>query len=373
MYDFSQEMQAHLDWQGSAQLFRPHTAHPEIVSLRIASSGLIISGNQLQLELPVGSFHISEQPNTAFVKITADALGGSVVMLSDPSGIAALERYGFFVPSRSFKTPSYAGVLIFFGVLIVVGILFFTLGLQALVSWGAARIPPQLERALGESALAQALYTERVCKDSATQAVLQKCANLISSWRQDTSLHLQITIVENRTIKNAFALPGGYIVVYRGILDSIQTESELFGLLAHEAGHVVLRHGSKRLLRNVLFAALLSILLGDTQSLSGILLSQSSNLLELSYSRQEELEADQFALETLQIAGLDTHALPQLLRRLGSSSFEIPQMLSTHPSHAEREMLVQKVALPSSIKTYLSEQEWKSLFQTTSKNSSSAP
>jgi predicted Zn-dependent protease len=156
-------------------------------------------------------------------------------------------------------------------------------------------------------------------------------------------------------------------------LDSIHTESELFGLLAHEAGHVVLRHGSKRLLRNVLFAAMLSILLGDTQSLSGILLSQSSNLLELSYSRQEELEADQFALETLQIAGLDTHALPKLLKRLGSSSFEIPQVLSTHPSHAEREMLVQKVALPSSIKTYLSEQEWKSLLQTTSKNSSSTP
>ena len=366
-------MQAHLDWQGSAQLFRPQIPLPESISLRITPSGLALFGNPLQLELPAGSFHISEQPNTAFVKITADALGGSVVMLFDPSGIAALERYGFFAPSRSFKTPSYTGILIFFAVLTVAGILFFTLGLQALVSWSATRIPPQLERALGESALAQATYTERVCKDSATQAVLQKCANLLSSWREDTTLHLQIMIVENRTIKNAFALPGGYIVVYRGILDSIQTESELFGLLAHEAGHVVLRHGSKRLIRNALLAAMLSIFLGDTQSLSGVLLSQSSNLLDLSYSRQEELEADQFALETLQAAGLDTHALPQLLKRLGSSSFEIPQVLSTHPSHIEREALVQKIALPSSIKTYLSETEMKTLFQTTSQNSSSTP
>jgi hypothetical protein len=130
LYRFSQ-MQAHLDWQGSAQLFRPQIPLPESISLRITPSGLALFGNPLQLELPAGSFHISEQPNTAFVKITADALGGSVVMLSDPSGIAALERYGFFAPSRSFKTPSYTGILIFFAVLTVAGILFFTLGLQA--------------------------------------------------------------------------------------------------------------------------------------------------------------------------------------------------------------------------------------------------
>lgn len=104
-------------------------------------------------------------------------------------------------------------------------------------------------------------------------------------------------------------------------MDSIQTESEFFGLLAHEAGHVALRHGSKRLLRNALLSATFLLLFGDMQGLSGILLSQSSTLLDLSYSRHEELEADEFALHILHKAGLDVQALPRLLERIGSSSF----------------------------------------------------
>ncbi|MCS7012905.1 MAG: M48 family metallopeptidase [Chloroherpetonaceae bacterium] len=352
-----------LEWQGVAQLFHRSASTPERIVLRIAPSGLHIEKQDAGIDLPVGSFQVSEQPNTEFVKITAEALGDSVVMLSDRAGIAVLERNGFFKASREFKTPFYLRTLIFFGVLAALGVLFFTLGINALVSYSAARVPPELERALGEAALNDFLRTERLEKDSAADATLRKCATLIRRWHGDTALHLKIMVVENRQVKNAFALPGGYIVLYRGILDSIRSESELFGLLAHEAGHVALRHGSKRLLRSALFAVTLSIAFGDVQGLSGILLSQSSNLLDLSYSRSEELEADEFALQILQTAGLDARALPRLLERIGSSSFEIPSVLSTHPSQKERAALAQKVSATLHPKSYLSPEEWNALFQ----------
>lgn len=352
-----------LEWQGSAQLFSQNTSTPEHITLRIAPNGLRIEWQMHTVDLPAGTFQVAEQPNTEFVKITADMLAGSIVMLSDRDAIATLERNGFFKASQEFKTPFYLRALVFFGALAILGALFFTVGINALVSYSAARLPPELDRAIGEAALADFLRTERLAKDSAADAVLQKCAHLIRQWHGDTTLHLRIMIVENKKVKNAFALPGGYIALYRGILDSIQTESELFGLLAHEAGHVALRHGSKRLLRNALFAVTLSLLFGDAQGLSAILLNQSSSLLDLSYSRHEELEADEFALHLLQTAGLDTQALPRLLARIGSSSFEIPSVLSTHPSQEERARLVQKAPTTLHPKSYLSPEEWNTLFQ----------
>ncbi len=354
-----------LTWQGAAQLFRKNASTPEPIVLHIAPSGLRIEDTTSSLELPAGAFQVTEQPNTAFVKITSALLPDGVIMLSDRAGIAALEQHGFFKASPDFKTPFYLRALIFFGVLSILGIFFFTVGLNALVSYSAAHVPPELERAMGEAALADFLRTQRLATDSAAKATLQKCAQLIRTWHGDSALHLNIMIVENKEVKNAFALPGGYIVLYRGIMDSIQTESEFFGLLAHEAGHVALRHGSKRLLRNALLAATLSLLFGDMQGLSGVLLSQSSTLLDLSYSRHEELEADEFALHILHKAGLDAQALPRLLERIGSSSFEIPAMLSTHPSQAERAALTQKVPATLNPKSYLSSQEWQTLFSNT--------
>lgn len=127
-----------LEWQGVAQLFHRSASTPERIVLRIAPSGLHIEKQDAGIDLPVGSFQVSEQPNTEFVKITAEALGDSVVMLSDRAGIAVLERNGFFKASREFKTPFYLRTLIFFGVLAALGVLFFTLGINALVSYSAA-------------------------------------------------------------------------------------------------------------------------------------------------------------------------------------------------------------------------------------------
>ncbi len=100
---------------------------------------------------------------------------------------------------------------------------------------------------------------------------------------------------------NALALPGGHIIVYTGLLDKISSENELVFVLAHEMGHYAHRDHLRGVGRAIVFITISSLLFGPDSSVSRML-AYALNITELSFSREQETRADEFALERLNCA-----------------------------------------------------------------------
>ncbi len=214
---------------------------------------------------------------------------------------------------------------------------------QAEAQQGAQYHPQFLAEFGGAMSGPQAAYVEQVGKNIAVQSGL-------GNARESFTVSLL-----NSPVHNAFAVPGGYIYTTRQLVTLMNNEAELAGVLGHEVGHVAARHSQRRQqtaqrnsILGVLGAIGSSILLGD--STLGSTLSrgflQGSQLLTLSFSRSQELEADDLGIEYLAKAGYDRRAMGTVLAslaaqnaldaRLQGRNASVPEWASTHPDPASR-------------------------------------
>ncbi|MBD2842062.1 M48 family metalloprotease [Erythrobacter rubeus] len=209
---------------------------------------------------------------------------------------------------------------------------------------GAQYHPQFLAQFGGAMTGPQAAYVEQVGKNIAVQSGL-------GNARESFTVSLL-----NSPVNNAFAVPGGYIYSTRQLVSLMNNEAELAGVLGHEVGHVAARHSQRRQqaaqrnsILGVLGAIGSSILLGDSgigDTLSRGFL-QGSQLLTLSFSRSQELEADDLGIQYLTRAGYDPRAMGTVLASLaaqnsldaqlqGRDNATIPEWASTHPDPASR-------------------------------------
>src|SRR5436190_14401937 len=163
------------------------------------------------------------------------------------------------------------------------------------------------------------------------------------------NLPWSFTIVDNAAI-NAFALPGGYVYVTRGILAYLDDESELAGVLGHEIGHVTARHAAQAYTRQAeanLGLTTLSIFVPGTQPFSNLSAS-GLGVLFLRNGREAELEADRLGVEYGSGAGYDPTGVPRFLSTLARvsalSDRGVPNWLSTHPDPGSRVVKAEPVA-----------------------------
>ena len=139
---------------------------------------------------------------------------------------------------------------------------------------------------------------------------------------------------------NAFALPGGRVVLFRGLIEDAGDPGEVAGVLAHEIGHVTHRHGTQAILRSLGLEVLFGLMLGELGE--GLFGGIGASLLSLSYSRDAEVEADRVALVLLGDTGIGARGLAAFFKRLAEGGPKLPaalQLLSTHPSHEARARL----------------------------------
>ena len=136
---------------------------------------------------------------------------------------------------------------------------------------------------------------------------------------------------------NAFALPGGTMVMTDAFVEDFGSPDVIAGVLGHEIGHVVEDHGLKRLYRSLALYLLITLIAGDVGPILEDIVLEGNVLLSLSFDRDQEREADEFGLTLAHAARFDPHGLKQFFEALQQEyGAEPPQWMSTHPSHASR-------------------------------------
>ena len=156
--------------------------------------------------------------------------------------------------------------------------------------------------------------------------------------------------VVDSPVVNAFALPGGWVYFTRGILAHFNSEDELAGVMGHEIGHVVARHGAEQMSKQQLAGIGLGLgtLVSKKVGEYGKLAQSGLNLIFLSYGRAQESESDRLGVEYSTKLGYDSHKMAAFFRTIGALSKKgggsIPTFLSTHPDPGQREKTVHKLA-----------------------------
>ncbi|MGQ9806796.1 MAG: M48 family metallopeptidase [Chlorobiales bacterium] len=341
-------------WEESEQTF--------IVKLTINPYGLSALKNDQEFFFTKDEFRILEASESGFVKLEVERASlKATITIESLQAWQTIQADRFDKnrkPLLSLSSWMIVGLIGAVGVMI----LFFTVGADSLSGLIARLIPLETEAEFGKTFFQQALSQAPLNKDSATVAVLKQCATVLESFSNGKAYKFHIVIVED-SIKNAFALPGGYIVVHRGILDLMENQDEFFGLLGHESGHVYLQHGFKRIVRSSLIALIFAMLFGNTAGLTGILIENSKGLLNLAYDRNEEASADTFGFDALEKAGVSTTGIVSLFEKLDQSQGEtkLPAFLSTHPQTKARVAELKKKSPRRSNKKFLSEEAWQIL------------
>lgn len=235
---------------------------------------------------------------------------------------------------------------------IIVGLLGALVGLFFLVRAGAGcaatkiveRMPPSTDARIGREAAksfkAKLTVTDKAEQRERVERIFKELQAGLTPEQKATLLAANVTVVVDKT-PNAFALPGGEVFVLTGLLDRVGDDDDMLrGVLAHELGHAVLRHGMRSIVRSGIYALLLGILVGGLDDVSGYVVSQAGELDKLSFSRDMEESADAFAVDLLARTGHDAEGLAKFLESLGSQP--VPELLSTHPDSEDRAKEIRK-------------------------------
>ena len=153
-----------------------------------------------------------------------------------------------------------------------------------------------------------------------------------------------ILLADKKTV-NAFALPGGKVFVTHALYDQLETEGQLAGVLGHEIGHVIMRHGNKRMAKQGLYQGLagaLGVLGGMGQG--GQMGQMIASALSMKYGRDHELESDDWGVKLCGLAGYDPRSMKGVMVILdrASGGKGPPEFMSTHPKPKNRVEYIEK-------------------------------
>lgn len=209
------------------------------------------------------------------------------------------------------------------------------------------KIPVEWEVTLGQSILTMLPLEQK--PDQKVLAVLQDTVDLLEQSVEGYQPYdLKVYILPGKTV-NALALPGGGIVVFEGLLNQAESPEELAGVIAHEIQHILLRHSTRGIIRNMAQSMLLALFLGDVNSVMEGVTNLAGELETLGLSREMEEEADQKGMALILAANIDPHGMIRIFEKLMQAEsadltkgkttekdMELFSYFSTHPSSQSR-------------------------------------
>jgi Zn-dependent protease with chaperone function len=226
----------------------------------------------------------------------------------------------------------------------------------------APLVPKPIERRIGDASEVQVktIFGRESCSDPAGQAAFSKLVNRLrdAAGLDDDAMTAGVL---PSSVPNAFALPGGKVFVLNALLDRAESPDEIAGILAHELGHLKHHDNMRGLIYNGGTSFLIGLLFGDVTGSSAVIFA-SRSLVEASYSREAETNADTFAIEIMHKLGRSPKPAAELMFRItgkeGDSGFTI---LASHPLTEDRLARMTKEDRPASGPPLLTDTEWQAL------------
>lgn len=146
----------------------------------------------------------------------------------------------------------------------------------------------------------------------------------------------EVYIIDNDTVLNAFCTPGGYLYFYTGLIRFLDNEAQFAGVMGHEMCHAARRHSTEQMTKAYGLSVLINIVLGQNPSmLAQIAADLAGGLTALAFSREDEYEADEYAVKYLLATTYDARGVAGFFEKIENEP-QPPEFLSTHPDPGNR-------------------------------------
>ncbi len=195
-------------------------------------------------------------------------------------------------------------------------------------------------------------------KDNAADSAFQQIKDRLINALDTTAYRYEFAIIKSDQI-NAFTIPGGNIYMFSELIKMAETPEEVAAVLAHEIGHAEKRHVVTKLIQELSITAIVGVLSGGDPS---ILTQVLKDIIGNSFSRTQEEEADKFALELLEKAGISPKSLARFFERLNEKNLDYDEeleILMTHPHNDKRIDQVRRYKTKNSFKPVPFNIDWK--------------
>ena len=229
---------------------------------------------------------------------------------------------------------------------VAIGAVLYVWGIPAAAGMLAARVPVSWEERLGQAAVEQITASRRRCIDRDREEAIGAIVKRLMEPQPISPYTVRVTVVDDGTV-NAFAVPGGQVVLLRGLVERTRTPEELAGVLAHELQHVLQRHTTRLLLQHASTGLLLVAVSGDITGAMAYGIESARVLGTLRYSRHLESEADVEGLRMLLAADVDPRgmiAFFETMRAAERGASATFRYLASHPLAAERVEALKQLA-----------------------------
>lgn len=336
----------------TARWFDGRSSRPHAVTATVDGERLRLAGDGVEREFALADARVSERLRHAPRLVTfAD---GSYCEVEDHAALeSALAATGFrdsWVVRMQNRWSHALGALVATVIVLVVGYLY-------VLPWGARvaaeQVPAELEAKIGADAVEwidARLFEPTRLPEAQRVRLVERFAQLAP---QDARAY-RIEFRRSRIGPNAVALPGGLIVMTDELVQLAGSDDAVLGVLAHELGHIEHRHLLRRMITSTVTGAVATLLTGDA---SGIATALPATLADLSYSRDMEREADDYAIARLREHGVPLAPLADLFEKMESArrdragksdgpGVRLGGYLSTHPDTAERVRKLRAEAAP---------------------------
>ena len=326
-----------------AYYYNGKTAARYDVKVSITNTGLRITGDGL----PTIAAHVEWPFNE--INFSQDSYAGEPVRLERRGASLVIIVHGFIEELRRVSPSSLTKfsnvrnrrksviIAVIAVVCIAVALAGFYVSLPIVAGYAAARVPASVEDSLGSAVaeqMAQSIPGGK-CEDAELKKQLEAVLSSLDHAARPHPYTFRIHIVNNKIV-NAFAAPGGHIVIFTGLLEKTERTEELAGVLAHEMQHVLKRHATKALFQQLSAYMLLSVVTGG--NVSGVARIADS-VIQTTYSRASEREADEAGQALLIKALIDPSGLSDFLKKLDKEGAAVPGILryvASHPLTGER-------------------------------------
>ncbi len=263
-------------------------------------------------------------------KFPAALSQASAGVLDDQMGRKLKQRRAESWRGRRIGTTVLVGIV----VLIVAGYFGIRAGARAAVH----AVPLSVDREIGARAFESMDLGGPEVTDPLVVEAIQSMVDRLAPHAATDEMDFEVHVLDSPMV-NAFALPGGKIVIFTGLIAKADDAEQVAAVLGHEMAHATLRHGLQRIGQSLGLAAGVSLVLGDTRGL----VATGADLFQLasinSYSREQENAADAEGVRILHSAGIDPLTLTRFFQTLKGEHSELPGVvswISTHPGDEER-------------------------------------